>query len=53
MALLELNLRLIFGVPVIMQPGFDVYEPAAILALLGAICLAVRDLVTQALKSDI
>ena len=42
-----------FGVLVIVRPGFDGFEPAAILALLGAVCLAMRDLATRALKSDI
>lgn len=42
-----------FKVLVIMRPGFDGFEPAAILALMGAICLAVRDLATRALKSYI
>lgn len=42
-----------FGVLVIMRPGFGRFEPAAILTLLGAICLAVRDLAKRALKLDI
>ncbi len=36
-----------------MWPGFDGFEAAALLALMGVIFLSGRDLATQALKSDI
>ena len=41
------------GVLIIMRPGFEGFEPAAVLAVIGAICLAARDLATRVLKSDI
>lgn len=43
----------LLGVLLILRPGLDGFEPATLLAVIGMICLAARDLVTRALDSPI
>ena len=41
------------GVLIVIRPGFDGFEPASILALLGVVFLAVRDLATRVMAPDL
>ena len=41
------------GVLIVIRPGFDGFEPASILAVLGVIFLATRDLATRVMAPDL
>jgi drug/metabolite transporter (DMT)-like permease len=41
------------GVLIVIRPGFDGFEPASILALLGVVFLAIRDLATRVMAPDL
>ena len=42
-----------FGVLLILRPGFDSFMPASLLAVISTLFLAVRDLVTRAMRFEI